>query len=66
MRFENRRRSEPVDLARHLKSAHQLFHAASNDTASSTSDQSVGAAAPTTNTDFETLRWFPYATDVSR
>jgi hypothetical protein len=26
MRFENRRHSEPVDLARHLASAHELFH----------------------------------------
>ncbi len=28
MEFENRRHSEPVDLARHLEFAHQLFHGA--------------------------------------
>jgi len=59
MRFENRRRSEPVDLARHLESAHQLLHAAGP-------SRSDTAATPDTNADFETLRWFPYASDIAR
>ncbi len=58
MHFENRRRTEPIDLARHLAAAHELFHAAS-ERATST------RTAPQTNADFETLRWFPYASDVS-
>jgi hypothetical protein len=64
MQFENRRRTEPVDLARHLASAHELFHAAG--------DHHVGdratptGSSPETNADFETLRWFPYAADVAR
>jgi len=57
MRFENRRRTEPVDLARHLDAAHGLFHAASD-------HQSTNTTTPETNADFETLRWFPYATDI--
>jgi hypothetical protein len=57
MRFENRRHREPIDLERHLATAHELFHAG-------------GAVpddipAPSTNADFETLRWFPYASDVN-
>ena len=59
MEFENRRRSEPVDLARHLATAHELFHAAA-------ADHAARAATPETNADFETLRWFPYAADVDR
>ena len=59
MLFENRRRSEPVDLARHLVSADELFHAGA--------DQHVPhTMAPETNADFETLRWFPYAVAVAR
>ena len=57
MRFENRRRTEPVHLARHLDAAHGLFHAASE-------HQSTNTTTPETNADFETLRWFPYATDI--
>ena len=59
MQFENRRRTEPVDLARHLASAHELFHAAGD-------RQTPTSPAPQTNIDFETLRWFPYAQDVAR
>ncbi len=59
MAFENRRHSEPVDLARHLEFAHQLFH-------NTVEPHALPTEAPNTNTDFETLRWFPYATDVAR
>ena len=59
MQFENRRHSEPVDLARHLAFAHELFHTGS-------ADRAPAAPMPETNADFETLRWFPYATDVVR
>jgi hypothetical protein len=58
MQYENRRHSEPVDLARHLAAAHELFHAAR--------DRHAQATAPATNADFELLRWFPYAADVAR
>jgi selenocysteine lyase/cysteine desulfurase len=57
MRFENRRRNEPIDLARHLATAHDVFHAA-RDRVSSTD------SIPETNDDFESLRWFPYAADA--
>ena len=60
MQFENRRRSEPVDLPRHLAFAHELFHAAGDHHHAPT------ARVPQTNADFETLRWFPYAADVTR
>ena len=59
MQFENRRRSEPVDLARHLDSAHVLFHTARDHPA-------ARETTPQTNADFETLRWFPYDADVVR
>jgi len=58
MLFENRRRSEPVDLARQLVSADELFHAGADHGVPHT-------MAPETNADFETLRWFPYAVDVA-
>lgn len=53
MRFENRRRREPIDLARHLAAAAELF-----DTA-----PAAAGPLPETNADFEILRWFPYAND---
>jgi len=53
MRYENHRRREPIDLARHLAAAHDLFHAAST-------CATEPAEAPVTTGDFETLRWFPY------
>jgi selenocysteine lyase/cysteine desulfurase len=56
MRFENRRHREPIDLARHLATAHELFHAGGT--------QPENATTPETNADFETLRWFPYASDL--
>lgn len=58
MQFENRRRSEPVDLARHLEAAHELLHAASG-------EHATRRATPETNADFESLRWFPYAADAA-
>jgi selenocysteine lyase/cysteine desulfurase len=58
MRFENRRRTQPVDLPRHLAAATELFRGAG--------DTPLHApSVPDTNADFETLRWFPYASDVS-
>ncbi len=57
MQFENRRRHEPIDLERHLATAHDLFHAGCT--------LDAERPAPDTNTDFETLRWFPYASDVT-
>ena len=57
MHFENRRRSEPIDLARHLDAARDVFAAAATDPATC-------CPVPETNADFETLRWFPYATDA--
>ena len=67
MVFENRRRSEPIDLARQLAAAHELFHA--GDPAGDAAGDAAGIAAgdagtPRTNADFETLRWFPYAADA--
>jgi len=59
MLFENRRRSEPVDLLRHLAEAHELF-------AAGAVHQATHSVAPETNADFETLRWFPYAVDVAQ
>jgi selenocysteine lyase/cysteine desulfurase len=61
MQFENRRHSEPVDLPRHLASAHRLFHQAS-----AGDRHRAPSATPATTADFETLRWFPYATDIGR
>jgi len=57
MEYVDRRRQEAIDLDRHLAAAHELFHAAQT---------AVAAAAdhPTTNPDFEHLRWFPYADEV--
>ena len=59
MLFENRRRSEPVDLARHLAQAREVFGAGAD-------HQSTHTVMPETNADFETLRWFPYAIDIAR
>ena len=59
MQFENRRRTEPVDLASHLEFAHRLFHDVSD-------QHAAHPSIPETNADFETLRWFPYATDAAR
>jgi selenocysteine lyase/cysteine desulfurase len=56
MQFENRRHREPIDLARHLATAHELFHAGGTPARST--------ATPQTNDDFESLRWFPYASDL--
>jgi selenocysteine lyase/cysteine desulfurase len=66
MRFENRRRSEPVDLARHLASAHELFHEASVTADRHAAPTTAPPTRPVTTSDFETLRWFPYATDIGR
>ena len=69
MHFENRRRSEPVDLGRHLASAHELFHAARDRHAAHDADDPANDAAtarPETNADFETLRWFPYACEIAQ
>jgi selenocysteine lyase/cysteine desulfurase len=57
MEYVDRRRQEAIDLDRHLAAAHELFHAA----------RTAGADAiepPTTNPDFEHLRWFPYADEI--
>jgi hypothetical protein len=62
MSFENRRRTEPIDLARHLADAHALFHAAR--TASADGGGSH-FERPETNADFEHLRWFVYPGDVA-
>jgi selenocysteine lyase/cysteine desulfurase len=57
MRFENRRRTLTIDLARHLRDAHELFHTAAT-------SPSTACGHPETNADFEQLRWFPYGHDV--
>jgi hypothetical protein len=57
MRFENRRRTQTIDLASHLRDAHELFHAAATSTP-------TACGHPETNADFEQLRWFPYGHDV--
>ena len=61
MGFENRRRTHPIDLGRHLADAHALFLAAR--------DASTRGASrferPETNPDFEHLRWFAYPDDVT-
>jgi selenocysteine lyase/cysteine desulfurase len=57
MEYVDRRRQETIDLDRHLAAAHELFHTA----------RSAGAGVgehPTTNPDFEHLRWFPYADEI--
>jgi selenocysteine lyase/cysteine desulfurase len=58
MMFENRRRTESIDLARHLHDAHELFHLA-------TTTAPAACGHPETNADFEQLRWFPYGHDVA-
>jgi selenocysteine lyase/cysteine desulfurase len=58
MRFENRRRTEAIDLDRHLAAAHDLFHRVAHDAPAS-------APHPETNDDFEHLRWFPYADELA-
>jgi selenocysteine lyase/cysteine desulfurase len=66
MQFENRRHSEPVDLARHLASAHELFHDVTTAGDRHAAPTAAPVTRPVTTSDFETLRWFPYATDVAR
>jgi len=58
MRYENRRRTQEVDLARHLDAAKTLMAEART-----RPDQAF--AHPQTNADFEHLRWFPYPDDIS-
>jgi hypothetical protein len=58
MHFENRRRTQSIDLARHLRDAHELFHEA-------TTSAPAACRHPETNADFEQLRWFPYGHDVA-
>ena len=58
MHFVNRRRSEAIDLARHLDAAHELFHAEGD-------ARTAASAHPETNADFEHLRWFPYPDEVT-
>jgi selenocysteine lyase/cysteine desulfurase len=58
MHFVNRRRSEAIDLARHLDAAHELFHAGAD-------GHTSPSAHPDTNADFEHLRWFPYPDEVA-
>ena len=57
MEFTNRRHREPIDLSLHLATARELFRAGA--------ETGPLASVPQTNDDFETLRWFPYASDVS-
>jgi len=57
MDYVDRRRQETIDLDRHLAAAHELFHAARTARADATDH-------PTTNPDFEHLRWFPYADEI--
>ena len=58
MEYVDRRHQEAIDLDRHLAAAHEQFHAAHREVAE-------GADHPTTNPDFEHLRWFPYADEVA-
>ena len=58
MHFVNRRRTEAIDLARHLDAAHALFHAGG-------AGRTESSAHPETNADFEHLRWFPYPDEVA-
>ncbi len=58
MSFVDRRHQETIDLDRHLAAAHELFHAARGRVSSPTPH-------PITNPDFEHLRWFPYADELS-
>jgi len=58
MEFENRRHTQPIDLARHLDDARVLFATARDEPAHA-------CTHPETNDDFEHLRWFPYPHDVS-
>jgi len=58
MAFENRRHTHPIDLSRHLDDARALF-------ATARSEHPPACAHPVTNEDFEHLRWFPYADDVT-
>ncbi|HSM66104.1 MAG TPA: aminotransferase class V-fold PLP-dependent enzyme [Ilumatobacteraceae bacterium] len=57
MAFVDRRHQEVIDLDRHLAAAHELFHAAGGTEVSASTH-------PTTNPDFEHLRWFPYADEL--
>jgi selenocysteine lyase/cysteine desulfurase len=61
MRYDNRRRSERIDLARHLADAEMLFAAARE----VVPDAGGQACRPVTNADFEHLRWFPYADETA-
>ncbi|MGB0114791.1 MAG: aminotransferase class V-fold PLP-dependent enzyme [Ilumatobacteraceae bacterium] len=60
MTFENRRRTESIDLERHLAAAHALFRHAHEAAADD------GFEPPETTADFEHLRWFAYPSDVIR
>ena len=57
MTFENRRRTEEIDLTRHLEDARTLLAEAQEHPAD-------GAAPAETTADFEHLRWFPYPQDL--
>ena len=57
MTFENRRRTEEIDLTRHLEDARALL-------AEAREHPTDGAAAIETTADFEHLRWFPYPQDL--
>jgi hypothetical protein len=58
MTFENRRHTHPIDLGRHLDDARSLF-------ATARAEHPPACSHPVTNDDFEHLRWFPYADDVT-
>ncbi len=58
MAFENRRRTEEIDLTRHLDEARALL-------AQARRYPTGGATAAATTADFEHLRWFPYPEDLS-
>jgi hypothetical protein len=57
MRYENRRQTEEIDLARHIETARALF-------AEARVHPDNPFAHPQTNADFEHLRWFPYPDDI--
>lgn len=62
MVFENRRHRAPIDLARHLAEAREVFDRTARDGGPDVSAARV--LHPETTADFEHLRWFPYADDV--
>ena len=57
MTFENRRRTEEIDLTRHLEDARSLL-------AEARRHPTGDAARVETTADFEHLRWFPYPEDL--